>query len=140
MAKIGYGSKIEIGRGATPTWTTLARVKDIPFPESTVDEIDVTSMDSPNATKEFIPGLVDNGEMSFELDWIPESPTHVLLKSLKNSRELVQIRITVPNELTPAEPYIETYAGWCKGYARTSAVQSQMTATATFRINAEIVE
>ncbi|MGR3749590.1 phage tail tube protein [Paracoccus sp. (in: a-proteobacteria)] len=140
MANIGYGTTVEVGVGETPVWTALAGVKDVSLPDSQVDEVEVTSMDSPNRTREYIAGLNDNGEVSMDMNYVPLSPTDVLLRDIKASGETVQIRFSVPNEANTAAPYVETYAGFCKGYGRTAPVGDAMMATATFRISAEIIE
>jgi hypothetical protein len=56
--------------------------------EATADRIDATHMQSPNRRREYIPGLIDNGEASFEINWIPGNPTDVLLGELFESREV----------------------------------------------------
>lgn len=133
--RIGIGSVVEIGRTVanTTTFTALAGVKDITLPESTVDEIEITNMDSPNRTKEFMAGLNDNGEISLEMLWEPESATDDLLLAIKETGETVQIRFDIVGTTTP-----ETYAGFLKGYTRTAPVSAELNATATFRISAKI--
>lgn len=132
--KIGYGSKVRIGVGATPVWTELANVGDLEMPDEQVDEIEVTHMQSPGRRKQFIAGLVDGGEIGIPMNYIPGSPTDVLLLGLKSSGANVQIEITLTATGTP-----EVYAGFLKGYARTAPVNDKMMATATFRLSEAIV-
>lgn len=130
-ATIGYGTTVRIGRGAGPTWTTLQHVRDVEWPKSEADEHDVTAMDSPNRTKEYIGGLTDNGEVAVPLWWVPDSPTDVLLRDIQATGELVQIEFT--SNKVGATP--ETYVGFCKAYSRTSPVNGPQEAEAMFRIN-----
>lgn len=130
-ATIGYGLVIRIGRGDTPTWTTLEEIGDIEWPQAEADEHEATHMASPNRTKEFIAGLIDNGEVTIPMNWVPGSDTDVLLRDLQESGELVQVEFTAGND--GADP--ETYVGFCKRYGRTSPVNGVQKADAIFRIN-----
>ncbi|WP_199925140.1 phage tail tube protein [Neorhizobium sp. SOG26] len=64
------------------------------------DCIDTTHMQSPGRRREYIAGLIDNGEASFEINYIPGSDTDILLRTLMDSGETVQHRITFPNGVT----------------------------------------
>ncbi|WP_304615841.1 phage tail tube protein [Paracoccus sp. (in: a-proteobacteria)] len=132
--KIGYGSRVRIGVGATPTWTELAFVGDIEMPNEQVDEVEVTHMKSPGRRKQFIAGLVDGGEVGVPMNYIPGSATDTLLIGLKASGEIVQVEITLTADGTP-----ETYAGFLKSYSRTAPVGDKMMATATFRLSQVVV-
>jgi predicted secreted protein len=131
---IGYGSIVRIGKGAVPVWTKLSLIGDIEMPDEQVDEVDVTHMESPGRRKQFIAGLIDSGEVSIPMNYIPDSDSDVLLKSLKASGENVQIEITLTAAGAP-----ETFVGFLKGYSRTAPVADKMTAAATFRLS-ELVE
>ncbi|WP_353472326.1 phage tail tube protein [Salipiger sp. H15] len=134
--KIGYGSLVRIGVGATPTWTPLDLVGDLEMPDEQVDEVDVTHMKSPGRRKQFIAGLVDSGELAVPMNYIPGSASDILLISLRASREevLVEITLTDDEDATP-----ETYSGFLKGYSRTAPIGDKMTAVATFRLSAQVV-
>jgi predicted secreted protein len=127
---IGYGSKVRIGLGATPTWTELEFVGDLEMPDEQVDEIEVTHMQSPDRRKQFIAGLIDGGEVSIPMNYIAGNDSDVLLQTIKASGETVQIEITLT-----ATGTAETFAGFLKGYARTAPVNDKMMATATFRLS-----
>lgn len=127
---LGYGAKIRIGRGAVPTWTEILGPGDFDMPTGEADEVDVTSHSSPNKTKEYIPGLQDNGTMAVPVDWVPESDQDMLLRYLRQTGEIIQVEITPAGAATP-----EIYAGFVKGYGRSAPVQGKATGTLTFRIN-----
>lgn len=131
---IGIGVKVEIGRGAIPSWTELEKVGDVEFPTIEYEEIDVTHQQSANRQKEFIRGLADWGDFSVPMKFVPGSVTDDLLLELLDSGETVKIRITVP----ATTPFVETYSGYLKSYGRTLPVGDAMEAEATFRINAKV--
>lgn len=130
--KIGHGTVVRIGRGATPTWTPLVGLEDVTFPNSQVDEHEVTHMQS-GGTKEYIPGLQDNGEVSFTTHWVPGSDQDTLIQELKTLREIVQVEFTAANGGTP-----EAYAGFVKGYERVAPNNGPMKSTITFRISGRV--
>ena len=131
---IGIGSEVEIGRGATPTWTKLVGVQDITLPTSTADKIDVTHMGSPNFTKQYIRGLKDNGDVTLEIIWEPGSPTDVLLQGLEDSEgEIVQIRFTVTGATAPF-----VYRGFLSSYGKTAPVQDKLMTEAVFSISEKV--
>lgn len=132
--QIGYGSKVSIGRtsdqGITWTFTELSEIKDLTLPEAQADDVEVTHMQSPNRAKEFIAGLTDSGEVSFSLNWVPESNTDKLLKAIRASGETVHIRFDIVGFDEP-----ETYSGFLKNLTRNAPVSGAMEMTATFRIS-----
>ena len=74
-----YGTLIKIGSAASGTaisYTTIAEVGDIDGPSMSVDTIDMTNQSSPGARKEFLMSLIDSGEISFPINFIPDESTH----------------------------------------------------------------
>lgn len=132
--EIGYGSKVRIGVGPTPTWTELAFIGDIEMPDEQTDEVEVTHMQSPGRRKQYIAGLIDGGEVGIPMNYIAGSDSDVLLLSLKASGDQVQVEITLTATGTP-----EIYAGFLKSYTRTAPIADKMTATATFRLSEVVV-
>lgn len=132
-ASIGYGSLFDISRDSEATWIPVGEVYDITPPNDTVDEIDATHMQSPNRTREFIPGLIDPGEASFEQNFIPGSASDVLIRELKGAGERVRCRITFPNGVT------WKFSGWVSGYEPAVPTDDKMTATVTWRVTGPTV-
>lgn len=73
-----FGTLLQLGDGATPTevFTTIAEVRDISGPALEATEHDVTSHSSSGAYGESIPGRLDAGELSFEINYVPTEGTH----------------------------------------------------------------
>lgn len=131
--KIGYGSTVRIRRATPATTAEIALVQDIEMPDEQIDEVDVTHMKSPGRRKQFIAGLIDGGEVSIPHNYIPGSPTDILLKEIKASGEQVVIEITLTEDGEP-----EGFSGYLSGYGRTAPIGDKMTATATFRLSEAI--
>ena len=128
QASIGYGTVFDISRDNEATWITVGEVYDITPPNDTVDEVDATHMQSPNRTREFIPGLIDPGEASFEQNFVPGSPSDLLIAEIKTAGERVRCRITFPNGVT------WKFSGWVSGYEPAVPTDDKMTATVTWRV------
>jgi hypothetical protein len=129
---IGYGVQVRIGRGATPTWANIVGLKDTGFPEAVADKIDATHHQSPNRTKEYVPGLIDNGEVAMSVHWVPGSATDVLLRAIHASGETVQIEWTAPG----GDP--EAYAGYLQTLTPSAPIDDLMMYEATFVINGRV--
>lgn len=80
---------------ASPTFGTklkrgdeyVARLTNINPPETTRDDKEVTDHDSPDKTKEYIPGLKDGGEVTLEGNLIPTDSTQTGLAAAINTEE-----------------------------------------------------
>lgn len=137
-ALLGYGSTFEIATsGNSPTdFVSLGEVYNITPPSDTVDQIDVTHMQSPNRRREFISGLVDGGECSFEMNWVPGSTgdselNEILALGVGVSRRR-QCRIRYPNAVT------HTFEAELQSYEKTVPTDDKMTATVTFKVTGAV--
>jgi len=78
-AKIGYGVLLKVGNGATPeVFTAIAELTNISGPGLTLDAVEATHTESPNAYREYIAGLLDGGEISLEVNFLPGNATHAI--------------------------------------------------------------
>lgn len=132
-AKIGYGSTYEIWDKslATPAFVEVAEVINITPGEATADRIDATHMQSPNRRREYISGLIDNGEASFEINWVPGSNTDELLRELFKTGDIVQHRITFPGGVTL------TYDASIIGFSKVIPIDDRLTATITLAVSGD---
>lgn len=66
----GYGATLKLGTSAVSgAATAIANIVSIGGPNQTRDSIDVSTLASASITKEFIPGMVDPGEITLELNY-----------------------------------------------------------------------
>lgn len=131
--RIGHGGVVRIGRGATPTWTTLSGCGDIEFPDQTRGDEDVTSMDSPNETEEFIPSLRTAADWSLTKHYVADDAEDVLLGSLESSKELVVLEITPSGSVVPRR-----WQGYVKTWLPTLPVKGVQMAKIGMKIMAKI--
>ena len=78
-----YGIFLKRGDGGAPeTFTTLKEVKDIQGPNISTDVIEVTTHSSAaiGAGKEKLATLIDWGEVTFDLNFIPSDTQHKAIR------------------------------------------------------------
>lgn len=131
----GYGAKILVektpgaGFAAPANYIDLGEIINITPPNAKTDQAERTHMQSPDATKEFVGGLTDLGEMSYDMNHIPGSATNVFCIAWRRSRANLATRIVYPNgewEQCPAFP---------TGYAPKSfGASAIITATLTLKV------
>jgi hypothetical protein len=114
-ATIGYGTLLKRGDGGSPeVFTAIAEVTSITPPQAAADDVEVTHLTSPNRTKEFIQGMIDAGEASIHINWIPNDATHDELTGLLAN----QIAGTVKNWqiVLPSGVLIWQFPGYVKTF------------------------
>jgi hypothetical protein len=134
-ASIGYGSKFKVwNEDLSPAaYEELAEVVSITPPSDTIDMIDATHMQSPNRYREFIQGLIDGGECSLEINWMPGNDTDARLRAIKAAGEAIQCQIQYPNFAT------HTFTALLTGYAPTDPLDDVMRATVTWKVTGPVV-
>lgn len=103
QATIGYGTLLQRGDGGSPeVFSAIAEVISITPPQAVADDVEVTHLSSPNRTKEYIQGMIDAGEASISINWLPGDATHDELTGLlanQISGAVKNWRIVLPNAL-----------------------------------------
>lgn len=72
-----FGAELKVIISTTPT--LIAGVRDISGPSMALSTVDATAHDSTDGFREFVPGLADGGEVSFELVFDPKAADHEYL-------------------------------------------------------------
>lgn len=128
QARIGYGSTVEMADLATPTaFTYIAEVGAITPPSDSTAAEDATHMQSPNRTMEFIDGMTDPGEFSFEMNLVPGSASDLYLTAAKGKRKWIRQTFPSGQQLL--------FVGIRTGYSKTIPVATKMSATVTFKVS-----
>lgn len=132
-AGIGYGTYFHISQDAGATWFAIAEVYDITPPSDTVDQVDVTHMQSPSRRREFIAGLSDPGSASFEMNFVPGSASDLKIQEIRGTGEQVLCRITFPNAVT------WRFTGQVESYEPAVPTEDKMTASVSFKVSGSTV-
>ena len=132
--KHGFGARFFLGNPETE----VADLMSVTPPSSTVETIDTTTHGSPGGVREFIAGLIDAGEGSVRVNWIPGSASDVALAAALASRAVQEFRINVP-----AEADTRDFIGNCvvTGYEKDDVViDDKMTAVLSIKASGLITE
>lgn len=71
-----HGTLFKKGDGGGPeVFTTIAEVKNISGPGMTRETFDLTTHSSTGAAREFGVGLIDNGEVTLDMNFVPTNAT-----------------------------------------------------------------
>lgn len=96
-ARSGFGALLKRGDGGSPeVFTTLAEVVNIGSVETRLSTVDATHMESADAHMEKIPTLLETGEVSLELNYLPGDTTQNNIRNDCLNRTLRNFQITIP--------------------------------------------
>ncbi|HET6536347.1 MAG TPA: phage tail tube protein [Sphingomicrobium sp.] len=136
-ARIGWGGKVYLGTDNTEaTLTLLDEVVDTTFPQDETEEVEATHLTSPGRRKEFLSGLIDGGDVTLTLNYVPGGATDLLLTAALSAGTTRSVRFVIPDETgTGTADWNITTSGFVKRYApdRMSAGE-KISATAVIRI------
>lgn len=122
---IGYNSKYLING------VELGEVTEITPGEASTERVQATHMQSPGRRHEYISGMIDSGEASVVLNWIPGNSTDTTLRSLLASGATEEHTIVFPNGVTV------TFDAVVTGFSKALPLEDRMTATVTVAISGE---
>lgn len=130
-AMIGLGITLEMQDLITPNdWFFIAEVFNLNPPSQVDDVVEATHYQSPNRRREYIPGLVESGEVSFDMNYVPGSDSDVLINAAQGVEK--RLRITFPNGVS------QVFNGVRQGYEKNAPIDDRMTATVTFRVTGDV--
>lgn len=136
-ARIGWGGKLYLSTDNTEAnLFQLQEVRECNFPQDEADEAEATHLLSPGRRKEFIAGLIDGGEFTATLNYVPGGATDLALTDAKETGTTRKIRIVIPDDSgTGAADWNHVTSVFVKRYAPDSMTPGEViTATATFRV------
>jgi predicted secreted protein len=137
-AIFGKGTKFQVEDApAAGTYTTIAEVKTISGPSFEAEEIDVTNHDSTGDFREFIRGLIDPGEITFEINYQPDDALHQqlfddLAAGTKRNYKMLF------DQMTPTK-YQMDFEAFIRSMPITAPVDNVLSANVTVRVTGQPV-
>ncbi len=137
-ARTGWGGEFHLSTDDDPAnYVELEEVVSFGLPDDTVDEVEATHLKSANKRKEFIAGLIDGGDITVEINYVPGSITDLALRDARDGRDIRAVKCVIPDINGDADHKVETF-GFLKGYSRGPIeAGAKIASTATFRITGD---
>jgi predicted secreted protein len=135
-AQIGWGAQFWLD-SAGGTLTKLGEITGISLPAPETAEVEATHFESPSRRREYISGLIEDGEGTFEMNLVPGSATDVLIREAQSSGTTRDYRIVIPDGAGTWQ-----VDGFCivRRYERNVPIDDRMTASVTVRFTGAITE
>lgn len=135
-ALIGYGTEFWLDN-ASAVLTQLDEVLSVTPPNPQVADVEATHMLSANRRREYIAGLVEDGEGTFEFNYVAGGATDLLVQAAIADGVARSYKIVIPDGATGWE-----ITGECivKGWERAIPIDDRMTATLTVRFTGASTE
>lgn len=132
--ELGYGTTVELSEDSGTTWVKLVGIQDVEIPFGEADEVEVTHMESPNRTREFIGGLKTASDVTIPGLYVKGSATDEKIKTLHASGATIQIRFSDVDDTT--NPIV--FTGYVKAYTISRPVDGPRTFELGLKLNAEV--
>lgn len=128
-ALIGYGAEFWLDN-ASNVLTQLSEILSVTPPNPQVATVEATHMASPGRRREYIAGLIEDGEGTFEMNYDAGSATDVLIRAALADGVTRSYKIVIPDGAFGWE-----ITGDCVviGYERNIPLDDRMTASLTVR-------
>lgn len=134
---IGHGAQFWIDNDSAVS-TKVAEVIAISLPNPQQSDVEATHFESAGRTREYIPGLIDNGEISISINYDAGSATDTLILSALGDAEARECMVSIPTSSGTNQEF--TFDGIVKGYERSIPIDDRQTAVITIRVAGAVVQ
>ena len=134
IALPSQGTKLSIGSGSPVTYSEIPEVVSFSGPGGAGQVIDATCLSSTALEK--LMGLPDEGQLSFEIHYVPLNTYHAALRTARNARTLTKFKIT----FTDIGAMEWTFSGYVTGFTLSEGVNAISKATVSVEISGSITE
>lgn len=134
QALIGHGSIFSLldNTLSPPAYVPVAEVTNFGSIFAIArDAVEATHTESTEGIREFIPGLIDYGEVSIELNFVPGSDADARIRALFQTKAAAQGQMSFPT--SPAVTM--QFTAIATGYTAQAPLDDKLTASATFKIS-----
>lgn len=118
------------GTDGAELFTNVAEVKSISGPNTQSQIIDVTHMESDNSTREFLPTLIDPGEMGFAVNFLPGNATHQGIRTDQKNRTRRNWKLVFTDTLAT----VYSMAGFVTGCNITAEIENVIQAQLNIKL------
>jgi hypothetical protein len=136
-AKTGWGGEFWFDNNSD-VLTELVEVKSFTLPNGETEELDATHLKSPNRRREFIAGMIDDGDLTVVMNYVPGSATDLLIMQAFTEGDIRDYKAVVPRV---SANWLVTGTAYIKGVDRGEIVADGiMEVTVTLRVSGAATE
>lgn len=142
IAKAAINTLLQYGNGASPeVFTTIPNMGSISGPPIARVVQDVTSHSAAVPWRERFPTLLDGGDITFDIFYIPNDATHqaVLALLLNVASPIVDWRLTFPNSIAVTGNVNFFFTGFLSKMTFVEKVDDVIRASCTLAVTGQIV-
>lgn len=132
----GFGTLLQRGDGASSeTFTTVSEVSNISGPGESLETIDATHMESPSGYREYIPSLLDSGEISFDMNFLPATTAQSvglradMVAKTKRNWQLV---------FTDSGTTTYSFSGYVTAFEPSAQIDDKLSASCTIKVTGPV--
>lgn len=133
-ALTSQGVTLGIGSGSPISYDAIGEINTFNGPGGAGAVIDVTDLDS--AAMEKIMGLPDEGQLSFDINYLPDDAQHAALRTARADQTLTSFRLT----FTDTGGTTWTFDAYVLNFTVTGGVNAPVKAAVTLEITGAITE
>lgn len=134
LAVAGAASALSGGTNGTEVFEEVAEVTNISGPDEALELIDATHMGSPGARREYIPSLLDSGEVQLDLNFLPADSNQGGLRADLNNR----VRRNFKLVWTDTGTTTYSFAAYVTAHSKSAQIDDKLTASVTLKITGDI--
>ena len=129
--RIGHGTRLQRSDDGTSggTFASVGSIRDVVPPPLSRDAVESTDMDSPERWNEYIGGMKDAGELSFDMTFDPGSSEHTAFMTDLNTDEAGYYKLIFPDSSEWG------FSALLTGYEPDVPIKEKMTANVTFKLS-----
>lgn len=133
--RLAHGSTVRVGRGETPTWTSITGLQNVEHPDRMATDLDITNQQSPGFAEENMPGLLPAIDWSIDHLLDDGSDGDVALTELNTrtgaDKELHLVEISAGGKTI-------TCVGYLKDYKPIAPIKGLLAMRSTWRLMATV--
>lgn len=133
-ARIGMGAAVSLAN-ASGTMTPLGEPISITLPNPQVAEVEATHFGSPGRRREYIAGLIEDGEVTFGFNYVAGGAVETLVMEAIDDHEAREMEVVLPNG---DDGYSFKFYVIVRGWERSVPMDDRMTATLTARVTGPV--
>ena len=130
---VARGTTIHVNVDGSPTnFQKVGNVTDFSGPGGQGTVIDASNLDS--VAREKLMGLIDEGQISFNINLDPDDTVHLALKTARRNKTLCEFKLT----LTDQSPKQLIFFGYVLGFQVSGSLDALIKAAVTVEIDGEV--